>query len=556
MMDVQKLMGARLRRAVVETLENRCLLSANPFDSSPAALSVRAEAFVPAISRPSVTTVSPAPNSTGVPRDSAVTVDLFLPNSSLDFNTITTGTVFLQRTSDQSVVPAVVSTTGGDDAIILQPSVLLDPNTSYTFTVTSSVRDISGQQVNPFTMTFTTGTAGGATDPSIAFQQLPQANSVNVPWTTVRVGPDHELWAGAEDGRIFRFPINADGSLGSPQVFTSLQTANGGPRLLTGFAFDPASIASNPILWVSNGFYGFSNAPDFSSKITRLSGSSLQTVQDVVVNLPRSVADHLTDQPVFGPDGALYFGQAAENSMGAPDPVWGMRPEHMLSAAILRLDVTKVTPGQPLNALTPDAGGSYNPDAPGAPLTIYASGVRNAFDLLWSSDNHLYAPVNGASAGGNVPAGPSSPAINQNPQVESDYLDDIVQGGYFGHPNPTLGHFVLDGGNPTAGTDPAEVQAYPVGTAPDPAWHAPVFDFGLHRSADGIIQYTGSAFGGALNGKILVAEYSAGADIVVLSRDASGHFTGERRITGLSGFNNPLSLAEDPATGDIYVAEL
>lgn len=313
-MDVNYRAGARLCRAVVETLENRCLLAANPLVSSTATPSVRAQTITPSISRPSVTTVSPAANSTGVPRDAAVTVDLFLPNSSLDFTTITTGTVFLERTSDQAIVPAIVSTTGGDDAIILQPSVLLDPNTSYTFNVTASVRDSSGQPINPFTMNFTTGTAGGTTDSSIAFQQVPQAPSGNVPWTTVRVGPDHQLWAGAEDGRIFRFPINADGSLGSPQVFTSLQTANGGQRLLTGFAFDPASTADNPILWVSNGWYGFSNAPDFSSKITRMSGPSLQTVQDVVVNLPRSVADHLTDQPVFGPDGALYFGQAAENS--------------------------------------------------------------------------------------------------------------------------------------------------------------------------------------------------------------------------------------------------
>jgi len=47
-----------------------------------------------------------------------------------------------------------------------------------------------------------------------------------------------------------------------------------------------------------------------------MSGSGLGTVQDVVTNLPRSISDHLTDQPVFGPDGALYFEQAAMNSMG------------------------------------------------------------------------------------------------------------------------------------------------------------------------------------------------------------------------------------------------
>ena len=527
---------ARSIRPAIETLENRCLLSGNA----------------------TVTTVDPMPNATGIPRDSAVTADFFFPNGALNSNTVTNGTVMLYRTSDHSPVPAVVNTTGGNDAVILQPSVLLDADTSYTFQITNGVIDNTGATVTPFSETFTTGTGGATVNPNIAFQQVALPNTANIPFTTVRVGPDHALWAGAEDGRIFRYPINADGTLGTAQVITSLQTANNGPRLLTGFTFDPASTASNPILWVSNGAYTFTNAPDFSSKITRMSGPGLATVQDVVVDLPRSVSDHLTDQPVFGPDGALYFDQAAMNSMGGQDIVWGNRPEHLLSAAILRLDTTAALAlGHPLDVLTPDAGGTYNPNAPGAPLTIYATGVRNAFDLLWTSDGHLLAPVNGASAGGNTPAGPGVPALTQVQQVEPDYLYNITSGGYYGHPDPVRNQFVLDGGNPTAGIDPAEITAYPVGTQPDPNYQFPVYDFGLHRSADGIIQYTGNAFGGALNGMILVTEYSAGDDIVALTPGANGRIaSAQHNIAGLSGFQNPLNLAEDPATGFLYVAEL
>lgn len=527
---------ARRTRAVIETLENRCLLSGNA----------------------TVTTVDPMPNATGIPRDSAVTADFFFPNGALNGNTVTTATVSLYRTSDHSPVPSVVNTTGGNDAIILQPSVLLDANTSYTFQITNGVIDTTGATVTPFSETFTTGTSGATVDPNVAFQQIALTNTQNIPFTTVRVGPDGALWAGAEDGRIFRYPINAGGTLGTPQIITSLQTANNGPRLLTGFAFDPASTSSNPILWVSNGAYTFTNAPDFSSKITRMSGPGLATVQDVVIDLPRSVSDHLTDQPVFGPDGALYFDQAAENSMGGADIVWGNRSEHLLSAAILRLDTAAALAlGHPLDALTPDGGGTYNPAAAGAPLTIYATGVRNAFDLLWTSDGHLLAPVNGASSGGNTPAGPGVPALTQVQQVEPDYLYNITPGGYYGHPDPERGQYVLDGGNPTASVDPAEISAYPVGTQPDPHYQFPVYDFGLHRSADGIIQYSGNAFGGALNGKILVTEYSAGDDIVVLTPGANGTIaSAQHDIAGLNGFNNPLNIAEDPATGFLYVAEL
>ena len=204
-----------------------------------------------------------------------------------------------------------------------------------------------------------------------------------------------------------------------------------------------------------------------------MSGPDLQTVQDVVVGLPRSVRDHLTEQPCFGPDGALYFCQASNSSMGAPDDVWGNRPERLLSAAILRLDVTKVTPGQPLNVVDARRRRHLQPLRPGAPLTIYATGVRNTFDLLWSREGILYAPNNGSSAGGNTPgalpaadavgrhngtrpdtgapyAGPDVPALTNVPDTEPDFLFRITPGKYYGHPNPARGEYVLNGGNPGA----------------------------------------------------------------------------------------------------------
>jgi hypothetical protein len=577
-----------------EKLENRCLLSTTSPVMGPLQAPATAQAIVlDASTPPSVASVSPANGATGVSRDSAVEADLNLTNGGLDPNTVNTSTVTLVRSADNSVVPAVVNTTGGGDAIILQPSVLLDASTAYTFTVTSGVKDVTGVAMTPYSESFTTGTTGGAMNSSLAFQKVTLPTAQGAPFTAVNIGPDGKLYASTEDGRIFRYTINSDGTLSVPQVITALKDANGGNRLITGFAFDPHSSANSPILWVSNTFYalsGATNGPDFSSKLTVMSGINLDTVQDALVNLPRSVADHVNNQPVFGPDGALYFSQAGENAFGAPDVTWGNRPEHLLSGAILRLDTTKVTPGQPLDVKTTDAGGSYNPFAAGAPLTIYATGVRNAFDLLWASDGTLWAPNNGSSAGGNAPAfnssdpnqingpridtgqpyaGANVPGLTAIQQTENDYIYKIIPGEYYGHPNPTRGEYVLDGGNPTAGVDQNEFSAYPVGTQPDanyylnfenssdPAKRSDSFDFGPHHSPDGIIEYSGSAFGGALNGKMLVAEYSAGDDIAVLSRDASGNIVSiDRGVAGFTNFVNPVDLAEDPRTGNIYVAEL
>ena len=89
-----------------------------------------------------------------------------------------------------------------------------------------------------------------------------------------------------------------------------------------------------------------------------------------------------------------------------------------------------------------------------------------------------------------------------------------------------------------------------------PNWKAPAWDFGKHFSPDGIIEYSGSAFGGMLDHKYLVATYGGGDNILVLSPDAGGNITSvESGFAGLTGFQNPLDLTEDKRTGLIYVAE-
>jgi hypothetical protein len=62
------------------------------------------------------------------------------------------------------------------------------------------------------------------------------------------------------------------------------------------------------------------------------------------------------------------------------------------------------------------------------------------------------------------------------------------------------GEYVLNGGNPTSGTDKAQVSAYPVGTAPDVNWRGYAFDFQNNVSPNGAIEYKSSVFNGALKG--------------------------------------------------------
>ena len=371
------------------------------------------------------------------------------------------------------------------------------------------------------------------------------------------MGPDNRLWAGSNEGVIYRYPVRPDGTLDQPIVTTSLQKAEGAKRLLTGFCFDPASTADNPIIWVCHNFYIFREALEWTSKISRISGKDLENVQDVVIHLPRPYNDHLTNQPSFGPDGALYVPQGANTSSGGPDDYWGNRPERLLNATILRLDVTKVSPSQPLDVLTPDGGGTYDPYTRNAPLTIYASGLRNAYDLIWARDGHLYVPVNGASNHGNTPAGDGVQALTDLPEAEDDWLFRITPGKYYGHPNPQQHHYVLNGGNPDGEKhDNTNVMQYPVGTQPDADYERPILDVGSHCSADGIIQYKGPTFGGKLDGWLMVCRYNAGSDILAIELTPQGTVNRvENNMPGTTQFQGALDLTEDVRNGNIYVSE-
>jgi hypothetical protein len=533
----------------------------------------------PGSTTPSVTSVNPGPGATDVFLDRDVVATVSVPNGGIDQATVNSTAVKLYPTGNPAAqVPAVLNTSGGGDIIVLRPGSNLAPNTSYTFEVTSGLKDLSGAAFVPFMSNFTTGIQVSPTDTSIQFQHVALSSVPTGQYTCVTIGPDGKLYAAGVTGYIYRWEILADGTLGTMETITSLRDANGGNRLLIGLTFDPSSTANNLIVWATHTYFAFSNAPDFTGKLTRLSGPNLENVQDYLIHLPRSAVDHVTNQSAFGPDGALYFMQGSVSAMGAPDAAWAFRSEHLLNAAVLRFDpaLWNATLNGPLDVHTEDAD-PYDPFAPGAPLTIYASGLRNAYDLVWASNGSLYVPTNGSAAGGNTPGTPTIPPDGLLPRIDSatngpytgpdvpalsnvstqhDWLFRVVQNGYYGHPNPTRNEFVLNGGNPTSGADPAQVSEYPVGTLPDRNWRGFAYDFGLNYSPDGVIQYKYGGFGGALVGKLLVVRFSAGDDIIVLEPGINGDIVSSNdAIASFDGFNDPLDLVENPANGFLYVSE-
>ena len=519
---------------------------------------------------PSVVATIPANGALNVRRDASIIADILdLPNDEgIDPGTLNESTVFITKQSNGELVPASLNPDGAFSSFALTPIGFLEPNATYKLTVTDQLRDQAGASFEPFMMQFTTGTEGGPPDGPIAFEKVVLPTTQGTQYTTVAIGPDEKLYGVTKEGQIHRWPLAPDGTTGAKDVLNALQIVEGGPRLAIGLAFDPAATADNLIAWVTHSTFGFQNMPDWGGKLSRLSGPNLENVQDFLVGLPRSAKDHVTNSAAFGPDGKLYFLQGSNTSMGAPDSKWGFRPERLLSGALLRFDPSMVvTP--PLNVQT-EAGGIYDPYAPAAPLTIYATGIRNAYDMIWHSSGQLYTPTNGGASGGNAPEGvngtgcydgsvyngPNVPEL-QNINTQTDLLFRVEPGGYYGHPNTLRCEFVLNGGNPTAGVDPVEVAVYPVGTNPDANYRGAVHDLGLKASANGAIEYKSGHFNGDLHEAMLIVRYSAGDDILVVrpSPDGLTIADAESGYPGLTGLNNPLDIIEDVDNGFLYVSE-
>lgn len=367
--------------------------------------------------------------------------------------------------------------------------------------------------------------------------------------------------------------------------------------------------------------------PEFSGRVTKVTlddGPGFSGVAaPYITGLPRSNGDHVTNSLEFRenpdydpltnpevPTHLLYLIQGSNSAMGEPDSAWGNRPERLLNAAVLEIDPTRDAPAggfdvstEPLPddglnrrfadddgnvkddpipmgngqflvfdargvASVQDAEGSvleefYDPYAEGAVLTIFATGARNAYDLVWHSNGFLYAPTNGSAAGGNVPDNPNTPENERYLGVEKqdDYLFRISEGGYYGHPNPLHDQYIMNGGNPTSADDPNQVGNYPVGTLPESGYDlAGVYSLGENRSPDGAVEYTSGIFGGNLQGNVLFTEYSGGDDVRSITLDANGNVVGDDVLRDPDGnvitYTDPLDIIENPATGQLYLLTL
>ena len=532
-------------------------------------------------------------------------------------------TVKLIETLTGEEVAISLNTTGGFDAVVINPTLDLKENTSYTIVVDGLLDQGSNEDAIPvprefqkYTTSFVTGEAPEVVDREVAFTDEVQASEGG--FASVALSPDgSQIYVSTLFGAVIRWDLDS----GTGEIVAASRQQLNLPELageaIIGFVFDPND---DNRVWITANDGGLNNADDFTGEIYTLdlgTGTDFTATANLVVTgLPRSAKDHLSNSLAFRenpdadqpdqPSHLLYLIQGSNSAMGAPDSAWDWRAERALSAGIIEIDPRIADNGTPLDVQTEEAwratttssvaidpfsdpnnphgsdydgdgnytevayqftahgkafvDGFYNPFAEDAPVRSFANGQRNAYDLVWHSNGKLYVPTNGSAGGANSPDDPSTTTVNEGLigiPTRNDYLFAVEEGGYYGHPNHILGNFILNGGNPTSGNDPAEVSQYAVGTDPDPNYRGFAFDFGRNASPNGAAEYTSGVFGSNLQGAVIVTQYSGPNNLIALTPGADGNIAESQVLRRPDGSEidpvDPLDVIVNPATGQMYV---
>lgn len=230
-------------------------------------------------------------------------------------------------------------------------------------------------------------------------------------------------------------------------------------RLVTGLIV--TGTPADPVLWVASsdpriGDRHTDSNSGIISRLTRSAGEWRRT--DIVRGLPRSKYDHATNGLWLDDDSqTLYFLQGGNTNAGAPSADFHNLPEFALSAALLAVDLARLgplpydlptlddecRPGNP-DANDPFGGSAGDNQAmllPGGPVTLYATGLRNAYDLT-PAPGGFYVADNGANQGyGGRPHRDAKGLPTNQARDGGDHapgaLRLVAPGGFYGHVNPT-----------------------------------------------------------------------------------------------------------------------
>jgi glucose/arabinose dehydrogenase len=322
--------------------------------------------------------------------------------------------------------------------------------------------------------------------------------------TAMAFGPDRRLYVGTYSGQINRIEFK-DGTLKIASWITKSVTPN---RPILGIAFDPVDTGAYSTPYISHSFFFHGSATSSSGesingKISKVIGSAMDRVEDVIINLPVSDHDHGLNNIQFGDNRELYITVGGNTNAGLPGALSSSQTqkENVLSAAILVAYVNR-----------PDFDGVLKYDAlddgnliGGNGVELYSVGLRNPFGLIQHSNGNLYTNDNGPNVGfGDVVLGCNGERMAD--VGDYDKLIRLEKGAYYGHPNPKRAQNDTRQCVWRASTEPS-----------GNGYTAPMMR--LESATGSLIEFMTDHFGGQLRGNLIYSQYKGALHRVILSAD-------------------------------------
>ncbi|BAY25920.1 peptidase-like protein [Calothrix sp. NIES-2100] len=361
-----------------------------------------------------------------------------------------------------------------------------------------------------------------ANDPSItADDNLPNVSNPTVgAW-----GPDGRLYVGFYDGSIRAYTFDDNYNVKAIQAINTIKGQYNAQIL--GIAFNPYD--KEPKIYVSHsklyanggGTFPSTELSPYSGQVSVLSGANFSTQTPLITGIGVSNHDHGVNGLEFDNDGNLYITVGSNTNAGITADEIGGVPESPFTAAMLKAEITKsnfngkiqykvpagsIVPTSYPDGYTPPAGETIGAEdhqlnggvadvVPGVDVSVYASGLRNSFDLVYTTKGKLYATDNGANAG----FGDFSTSKNTQQPMGSgsaDELNLITEGAYYGSPNRNRGR-----------TDDRQNVYYKADVPSIPGvYTAPIST--MTASTNGITEYRATTFNGQLRGNLLAQDWN------------------------------------------------
>ncbi|MEZ4775322.1 MAG: multicopper oxidase domain-containing protein [Bacteroidia bacterium] len=464
------------------------------------------------------------------------------------------------------------------------------------------------------------------------FTESTLSGTIGVEPTVLKFGPDGRLYISQQNGRIHVYEVIRNTANDYSVVPGTIETIDlvmnipnhdddgtlnltENTRQVTGMLV--RGTASNPVIYVSSsdprigGPTGDLGLDTNSGTISRLTwnGSAWEKV-DLVRGLPRSEENHSTNGLAMRGD-TLFVSIGGFTNAGGPSNYFAKTNEYAYSSAIVRINLTAIDalptqtdaqgqdykynmptvddPDRTNSSTTPGYTDPNDPFGgndglnqakidPAGPVQIYATGLRNCYDLVITQAGYMFTTDNGANGGfGGYPVGEGPPvagvssATNDYNPAETGSVNNknglhyVTGPGYYGgHPNPIRANPTGAGlyttnvfRTSTSGPNPlpADWPPVPAGMAnpiegdflmPD-VDNAALMSFNL--STNGMAEYTASNFSSAYKGDLICVSYNK--KVYRINLNATGKaVTGGANILISNAGDKPLGIDTQDDNGD------